>query len=66
MEGVSGVLLIGVSAAGVTVVQPLSSACDKLTTYSTSFPAKPTQGFVRVAKGPSPAPAPFTATTTYE
>lgn len=52
--------------AGVTVVQPLSSACDKLTTYNCSFQAKPTEGFVRVAKGPSAAPAPFTATTTYE
>ena len=55
----------GCAAAGVTVVQPLSSARDKHTTYSSAFPAKPTQGFIRVPSSPGPAPAPFTATTTY-
>ena len=60
------VTMLMMGCAGITVVQPLSSACDKLTTYNCSFQAKPTGGFVRVAKGPSPAAAPFTATTTYE
>jgi len=52
--------------SGVTVVQPLSEACDKHTTYNSFFQAKPTEGFIRVPRGSSPAPAPFTATTTYE
>ena len=52
--------------SGVTVVQPLSEACDKHTTYNSFFQAKPTEGFIRVPQGSGPAPAPFTATTTYE
>ncbi|KAL0055541.1 hypothetical protein WJX82_001691 [Trebouxia sp. C0006] len=55
-----------VRPTGVTVVQPLSEACDKHTTYNSFFQAKPTEGFIRVPRGSSPAPAPFTATTTYD
>ncbi|DBA73570.1 TPA: hypothetical protein ACH3X2_009808 [Trebouxia sp. C0005] len=51
---------------GVTVAQPLSEACDKHTTYNSFFQAKPTEGFIRVPRGSSPAPPLFTATTTYE
>ena len=54
------------AVAGVTVVQPLSEARDKHSTYSSFFQPKPTEGFVRVPRGLGPAPAPFTATTTYE